>query len=80
MAETDQPALDRPNRRPGRGVALQHRMAYQGEYFVERYGATAASATPPFKRILDAGVKVSAGHGPPPGSPLTTPGCVPLSC
>lgn len=45
----------------GGGVALQHRMAYQGEYFVERYGATAAEATPPFKRILEAGVEVSAG-------------------
>jgi predicted amidohydrolase YtcJ len=45
----------------GGGVALQHRMAYQGEYFVERYGAKAAEATPPFKRILDAGVPVSAG-------------------
>jgi hypothetical protein len=45
----------------GGGVAVQHRMAYQGEYFVERYGAKAAEATPPFKRILDAGVKVSAG-------------------
>lgn len=45
----------------GGGVAVQHRMAYQGEYFVERYGAEAAEATPPFKRILDRGVKVSAG-------------------
>jgi predicted amidohydrolase YtcJ len=31
----------------GGGVAVQHRMAYQGEYFVERYGAAAAEATPP---------------------------------
>ncbi|MGV8985885.1 MAG: amidohydrolase [Cypionkella sp.] len=45
----------------GGGVAVQHRMAYQGEYFVERYGAKAAEATPPVKAILDAGVKVSAG-------------------
>ena len=45
----------------GGGIAVQHRMAYQGEYFVERYGANAASATPPIRRILDAGVKVSAG-------------------
>jgi hypothetical protein len=36
-------------------------MAYQGEYFVERYGRGAAEATPPVKRILDRGVKVSAG-------------------
>jgi len=43
------------------GIAIQHRMAYQGEYFVERYGPGAAEATPPVKRILEAGVKVSAG-------------------
>ncbi len=30
----------------GGGIAVQHRMAYQGEYFVERYGARAAEATP----------------------------------
>jgi predicted amidohydrolase YtcJ len=45
----------------GGGIAVQHRMAYQGEYFIERYGATAAEATPPVKRMLDAGVNVSAG-------------------
>jgi len=45
----------------GGGIAVQHRMAYQGEYFVSRYGAQAAEATPPFKRILERGVKVSAG-------------------
>ena len=42
-------------------VAVQHRMAYQGEYFVERYGHGAAEATPPVKKILEAGVKISAG-------------------
>jgi hypothetical protein len=36
-------------------------MAYQGEYFVERYGPGAAEATPPFARMLQKGVKVSAG-------------------
>ncbi|PTW55693.1 hypothetical protein C8N35_11216 [Breoghania corrubedonensis] len=45
----------------GGGVAVQHRMAYQGEYFVERYGLGAAEATPPIARMLDMGVKVSAG-------------------
>src|SRR5262249_36922297 len=28
----------------GGGIAVQHRMAYQGEYFVARYGAKAAEA------------------------------------
>ncbi|CAB3794487.1 amidohydrolase [Pararobbsia alpina] len=45
----------------GGGIAVQHRMAYQGEYFVERYGAEAAEATPPIARILEKGVKTSAG-------------------
>lgn len=45
----------------GGGIAVQHRMAYQGEYFVERYGAAAAQATPPVARMLEKGVKVSAG-------------------
>src|SRR5262249_27406883 len=30
----------------GGGVAVQHRMAYQGEYFIDRYGADAARHTP----------------------------------
>src|SRR5262245_32034616 len=45
----------------GGGIAAQHRMAYQGEYFVERYGGRAAEAIPPVKKILDSGVKTSAG-------------------
>ncbi|MEW9583852.1 amidohydrolase [Paraburkholderia sp. DGU8] len=45
----------------GGGVAVQHRMAYQGEYFVERYGAAAAEATPPIARMLEKGVRTSAG-------------------
>ncbi|MTJ82001.1 MAG: amidohydrolase [Telmatospirillum sp.] len=45
----------------GGGIAVQHRMAYQGEYFVERYGAAAAEATPPVARILSRGVSLSAG-------------------
>ncbi|TXI06363.1 MAG: amidohydrolase [Rhizobium sp.] len=45
----------------GGGIAIQHRMAYQGEYFVERYGHGAAEATPPIARMLEKGVHVSAG-------------------
>jgi predicted amidohydrolase YtcJ len=45
----------------GGGIAVQHRMAYQGEYFVERYGARAAENTPPFARMLQKGLKVSGG-------------------
>lgn len=45
----------------GGGIAIQHRMAYQGEYFIDRYGKEAAEQTPPIKRLLDMGVHVGAG-------------------
>ncbi len=45
----------------GGGIAIQHRMAFQGEAFVERYGAKAAEATPPIARMLAAGLPVAAG-------------------
>ena len=45
----------------GGGIAIQHRMAFQGEYFVERYGAEAAKATPPIQRMLATEVPVGAG-------------------
>lgn len=45
----------------GGGIAVQHRMAYQGEYFVERYGRGAAAQTPPIGKMLAMGVKTSAG-------------------
>jgi hypothetical protein len=45
----------------GGGIAVQHRMAYQGEYFVERYGHGAAEHTPPIGKMLQMGAKVSAG-------------------
>jgi predicted amidohydrolase YtcJ len=45
----------------GGGIAVQHRMAYQGEYFVGRYGERAAETTPPIARMLAAGLPVGAG-------------------
>jgi predicted amidohydrolase YtcJ len=45
----------------GGGIAIQHRMAYQGEYFVDRYGAPAAERTPPITTMLAMGVPVGAG-------------------
>jgi predicted amidohydrolase YtcJ len=45
----------------GGGIAVQHRMAYQGEYFIDRYGADAAGHTPPIKRMLGMGIPVGAG-------------------
>jgi predicted amidohydrolase YtcJ len=45
----------------GGGIAVQHRMAYQGEYFIKRYGAEAAARTPPIRTMLAAGLPVGAG-------------------
>jgi predicted amidohydrolase YtcJ len=43
------------------GIAIQHSMAYQGEYFIDRYGAAAASRTPPITKMLDMQIPVGAG-------------------
>ncbi|WP_420030702.1 amidohydrolase [Pseudomonas oryzihabitans] len=60
-AETISPRNIERVRALGGGIAIQHRMAFQGEYFVDRYGAQAAEATPPIKRMLAEGVPVGAG-------------------
>ena len=45
----------------GGGIAIQHRMSYQGEFFVQRYGRAAVERTPPFKRMLELGAPVGVG-------------------
>ena len=45
----------------GGGIAVQDRMAFQGEYFVDRYGKQQAERTPPIRRMLEMGVPVGAG-------------------
>jgi predicted amidohydrolase YtcJ len=45
----------------GGGIAIQDRMAFQGEYFADRYGKKAALQTPPVKKILEMGVPVGGG-------------------
>jgi len=45
----------------GGGIAIQSRMAYQGEYFTDRYGAKAAENTPPIKKMLEMEVPVGGG-------------------
>jgi predicted amidohydrolase YtcJ len=45
----------------GGAIAIQHRMAYQGEYFVDRYGIEAGRTTPPIQRMLAEGIPVGAG-------------------
>jgi predicted amidohydrolase YtcJ len=60
-AETVRPASIDRIKALGGGIAIQHRMAFQGEYFVQRYGATEAQYTPPVTDMLAAGVPVGAG-------------------
>lgn len=45
----------------GGGIAIQSRMAYQGEYFADRYGSTATEQTPPVKKMLEMSVPVGGG-------------------
>lgn len=45
----------------GGGIAIQSRMAYQGEYFADRYGITAAEQTPPVKKMLSMDIPVGGG-------------------
>jgi predicted amidohydrolase YtcJ len=45
----------------GGGIAIQHRMAFQGEYFRDRYGADEIKRTPPIRRMLRTGIPVGAG-------------------
>jgi predicted amidohydrolase YtcJ len=45
----------------GGGIAIQNRMAFQGEYFIERYGKEKASSSPPIRKMLQMGVPVGAG-------------------
>ena len=46
----------------GGGIAIQHRMAYQGEYFVDRYGAKPRrSARRRSREMLQMGIPVGAG-------------------
>jgi predicted amidohydrolase YtcJ len=45
----------------GGGIAIQHRIAYQGEYFRDRYGEAALLRTPPLRQMLRTGLPVGAG-------------------
>ena len=45
----------------GGGIAVQDRMAFQGEYFIDRYGKEKAASSPPLRKMLQMGVPVGAG-------------------
>ncbi|WP_299404851.1 amidohydrolase [uncultured Roseobacter sp.] len=45
----------------GGGVAVQARLAYAGEYFVDRYGAAAAENAPPLRDMIEMGIPIGGG-------------------
>ncbi len=45
----------------GGGVAMQARMAYAGEYFLERYGKEATRNAPPLRDVIEAGIPLGLG-------------------
>ncbi|HLP64692.1 amidohydrolase [Flavobacterium sp.] len=45
----------------GGGIAIQHRMAYQAETFISRYGKKAALNTPPIRKMIDLGLPIGGG-------------------
>ncbi|WP_201326129.1 amidohydrolase family protein, partial [Burkholderia sp. E168m23] len=47
----------------GGGITVQPRMAFQGEAFIARHGAAAATRAPPLRAMLAAGLPVGAGSG-----------------
>lgn len=45
----------------GGGIAVQNRMAFQGEYFSQRYGKEKTLFTPPITKMIEAGIPVGMG-------------------
>lgn len=45
----------------GGGIALQNRMSFQGEYFIDRYGKEKTLRTPPIQKLLAAEIPIGMG-------------------
>lgn len=45
----------------GGGIAIQNRMAFQGEYFIDRYGKEKTLHTPPIQKMLAAEIPIGMG-------------------
>lgn len=45
----------------GGGISVQARMAFAGEYFIDRYGKEAARRAPPMRKMLELGIPVGLG-------------------
>jgi predicted amidohydrolase YtcJ len=48
-------------RKLGGGIAVQHRLAFQGEHFADHYGEEEAERSPPVARMLERGIPVAGG-------------------
>ena len=60
-AETIKPEEIERVKQLGGGIAIQNRIAYAGEYFIERYGAEVAKNAPPIRAIMKAEIPLGAG-------------------
>jgi predicted amidohydrolase YtcJ len=60
-AETIKPPNIARIKAMGGGLAIQDRLAFSGEMFIERYGSDAAAAAFPLRQIIASGMPVSAG-------------------
>ncbi len=60
-AETITPRSLERTRALGGGIAIQDRMAFQGEHFIARHGDAAAAHSPPIRRMLQLEIPVGAG-------------------
>ncbi len=60
-AETAKPDTLKRIKALGGGIASQARMAYAGEYFLERYGEDATRNAPPLRDFIEAGLPLGLG-------------------
>jgi predicted amidohydrolase YtcJ len=60
-AETISPRSLERTKALGGGIAIQDRMAFQGEHFIARHGKAAAAHSPPIRRMLQMDIPVGAG-------------------
>lgn len=60
-AETISDASIERIKKMGGGIAIQDRMAFQGEYFLARFGKEQIIRTPPIQKIVDAGIPLGMG-------------------
>ena len=60
-AETIRPDQIQRVQRLGGGIAIQNRMSFAGEYFLERYGKEKTAQSPPLRELLESGIPLALG-------------------